>query len=115
MRSTKLAAALVCAGLITAPAANAMPVGQLTVAGTTSDAPPPPPSSIAMSAGDEYEALRAPTTVVAPEPVAASEPVAPSAPTGFDWVSAAIGAAATAGLALVSLATMGTRRRAASA
>jgi hypothetical protein len=115
MRSTKLAAALVCAGLITAPAAYAMPVDPVKITVKSSDAPPPPPSSIAMSAGDEYEALRAPQTVIASEPAVAAEPVAPSAPTGFDWVSAAIGAAAAAGLALVTLATVGTRRRAASA
>jgi hypothetical protein len=109
MRSTKLITALVCATMFAAPAAYAMPIDPRTTVVTTSGAPdvPPPPSSIAMSAGDEYEALRAP----APQPVADT----PSAPAGFDWLSAAIGAAAAAGLALVSLAALGTRRRAVSA
>ena len=75
---------------------------------------PPPPSSIAASAAEEYEAAAGAQTV-------ASQPVAdePSAPGGFDWVSAAIGAVAAAGVAVVSMATLGMRkpaaRRAASA
>ena len=92
-----------------------MPIDPRSTGATTSGASdvPPPPSSIAMSAGEEYEALRRPTT----QPVAATQPVAdaPPAPTGFDWLSATIGAAAVAGLALVSLAAVGTRRRAVSA
>ena len=109
MRSTKLFTALVCAVMLAAPAAYAMPIDPRPTGATTSGAPdvPPPPSSIAMSAGEEYEALRAP----APQPVADAPPV----PTGFDWLSAAIGAAAAAGLALVSIAAVGTRRRAVSA
>jgi hypothetical protein len=53
-------------------------------------------------------------------PTLESHPVAdePSSPSGFDWVSAAIGAVAAAGLSLVLMATLGLRRptrRAASA
>ena len=45
-------------------------------------------------------------------PTLESQPVAdePSSPGGFDWVSAAIGAAAAAGLSLVLMATLGLRR-----
>ena len=109
MRSTKLVTALVCAMMFAAPAAYAMPIDPRSTGATTSGAPdvPPPPSSIAMSAGEEYEALRS----TSPQPVAEE----PSAPTGFDWASATIGAAAVAGLALVSLAALSTRRRVASA
>jgi hypothetical protein len=117
MRSTKLVTTLMgvaVAAAIAAPTAFAMPidpVGSPTTAHDASDVPPPP-SSIAASAGEDYEALRAPGgtgegTVVAVEK--------PSAPAGFDWVSAAIGAVAAAGIALVSLAAIGTRRRAVSA
>ena len=106
MRSTRLNAALtglVIAATLAAPAA--------AVTREASDVPPPP-SLIAASAGQGYETLRAP---------GASEPVAdePSAPRGFDWVSAAIGALAAAGVAVVSMATLAMRkpvaRRAASA
>ena len=118
MRSTRLntaLAGLVIAATLAAPAAYAMPIDPVAPAVTreASDVPPPP-SSIAASAGQEYEKLRAPDTV-------ASQPVAdePSAPRGFDWVSAAIGAVAAAGVAVVSMATLGMRkpaaRRAASA
>lgn len=116
MRSTRLntaLAGLVIAATLAAPAAYAMPIDPVAPAVTreASDVPPPP-SLIAASAGQEYEKLRAPGT---------SEPVAdePSAPGGFDWVSAAIGAVAAAGVAVVSMATLGMRkpaaRRAASA
>ena len=48
-------------------------------------------------------------------PTVESQPVAdqPSSPGGFDWVSAAIGAVAAAGLSLVLMATLGLRRPAA--
>ena len=112
MRSTRLNTALAglfVAATIAAPAANAMPMDPVAPAVTreASDVPPPP-SSIAASAAREYEKLRAPNAV-------ASQPVAvePSAPGGFDWVSAAIGAIAAAGVAIVSIATLGTRRPAA--
>ena len=107
MRSAKLVAALAAVVVATAaPAAYAMPtdpVGTPAVTHEQSDVPPPP-SSIAVSAADQYEVLRTPvgTQEVADEP---------SAPSGFDWVSAAIGAVAAAGLALVSIAALSTRRR----
>ena len=118
MRSTRLTTALaglIVAATLAAPAAYAMPIDPVAPAVTreASDVPPPP-SSIAASAGEEYEALRASKTV-------ASQPVAdqPSTPSGFDWVSAAIGAVAAAGVAVVSIAALGVRnpsaRRAASA
>ena len=116
MRSTRLNTALtglVIAATLAAPAAYAMASDPVAPAVTreASDVPPPP-SLIAASAGQEYEKLRAPGT---------SEPVAdePSAPGGFDWVSAAIGVVAAAGVAVVSMAAVGMRkpaaRRAASA
>ena len=91
---------------ISAPAASAMPMDPNGAPGTTMEVPqvPPPPSSIAVSAADEYEVLRAP----AGSTQVASEPASPS---GFDWVSAAIGAVAAAGIALVTLAALSTRRR----
>jgi hypothetical protein len=109
MRSTRInttLAGFVVAATLAAPAAYAMPIDQVAPAVTreASDVPPPP-SSIAASAGQKYEALRARNTV-------ASQPVAdePSAPGGFDWVSAAIGAVAAAGVAVVSIATLGMRK-----
>ena len=110
---TTALAGLTIAATLAAPAAYAMPVDQTTPGATreVSDVPPPP-SSIAASAAEEYEQLRA---------AGASQPVAaePSAPGGFDWVSAAIGAVAAAGVAVVSVAMLGMRkpaaRRAASA
>ena len=107
MRSTKLVTTLVGVVLVTAaPAANAMPVDPVSapVISRVQDDVPPPPSSIAMSAADQYEVLRMPvgSTEVAGDP---------SAPAGFDWVSAAIGAVAAAGLTLVSAAALSTRRR----
>ena len=71
---------------------------------------PPPPSSIAASAAKEYAVLRAcggqdDSTTVASAPLARK----PSSPTGFDWVSAAIGAAAAGGLSLASVAALGMR------
>ena len=43
----------------------------------------------------------------------ASAPLAdePSTPSGFDWVSATIGAVAAAGIALATVAALSTRRR----
>jgi hypothetical protein len=109
MSSMKLVTALVGVALaIAAPAAYAMPVDPNGAPGTTQEVPyvPPPPSSIATSAADEYELLRAPvaSTEVADEP---------SSPSGFDWVSAAIGAVAVAatGIGLVTVAALRTRRR----
>ena len=112
MRSTRLTTALagvVIATTLAAPAASARPIDPVTTA-VTREAPdvPPPPSSIATSAAEEYEELRAPKTV-------ASQPVAdePSAPGGFDWVSATIGAVAAAGVAVISMAALGMRKPAA--
>jgi hypothetical protein len=115
LRRTKLAAALVgvtAAATIGAPVAYAMPADPLSPAATRDACDEsPPPSLMAASAAEEYEVLRAAcaqenSAKVASAPVA----VKPSAPVGFDWVSAAIGAAAVAGLSLVSMATLGMRR-----
>jgi hypothetical protein len=100
-------AALAVAAALAAPAALAVPIDSGPHARTPEVAPPP--SSIAASAGREYEALRArdagsPTVADAPSPSG-----------GFDVLSAVIGAAAAAGLALVSVAAVGMRRRTASA
>jgi hypothetical protein len=62
----------------------------------------PPPSSIATSAADEYQNLRAATQ----QPVVAE----PSEPSGFDLVSAAIGAAVAGGLSLLLMASLSARR-----
>jgi hypothetical protein len=99
----------------------------------------PPPSSIAASAGEAYEELRspdAPRTVSGPGPYPDVERelvespkvqamvrsaqqeiretpsvVAVSQPSGgFDWASAAIGAAAAGGLSLLLMAMLGLRR-----
>jgi hypothetical protein len=113
MRSTRLTTTLigmVVAAAFAAPTASAMPIDPVAPSVTTRDVPDvsPPPSSIAASAGEDYEALRAPAATGESTAVAVDEP---SAPAGFDWVSAAIGAVAAAGIALVSLAAIGTRRR----
>ena len=72
----------------------------------------PPPSSIAASAGQEYQDLRSAGTgnVADARPTAAQQPVVDE-PSGFDLVSAVIGAVAAAALSLVLTATLGTRRR----
>jgi hypothetical protein len=62
----------------------------------------PPPSSIAVSAQDEYESLRA----AAQQPSVDEQ----SEPSGFDLASAAIGAAVAAGLAIVLAGALGMRR-----
>ena len=69
----------------------------------------PPPSSIAASAEQEYQSLRAATQ----QPTVDE----PSEPSGFDFASAAIGAAVAAGLGLVLMTTLTIRspRRPASA
>jgi hypothetical protein len=63
---------------------------------------PPPPSSIAAPAGDQYGDLRAPDVT---QPTVSE----PSEPSGFDWVSAAIGAAAGGLALLLVMGTVGTR------
>lgn len=107
MFSMKLITALLAVTLaIAVPAAYAMPADPVGAPAPTQQVPdvPPPPSSIAMTAKDQYEVLRAPvaSTEVADEP---------SSPSGFDWVSAAMGAAAAAGIALVTVAALSARRR----
>jgi hypothetical protein len=107
MISKTLVTALVGIALaISAPAASAMPMDPNGAPGATQEVPqvPPPPSSIAASAADQYEVLRAPagSTQVGGEP---------ASPSGFDWLSAAIGALAAAGIALVTVAALSTRRR----
>ena len=66
---------------------------------------PPPPSLMAASAAKAYDRLRSQAAQHS-TPVADERP----APGGFDWLSAIIGAAAIAGLVLVSLAALGLRR-----
>jgi hypothetical protein len=98
----------------------------------------PPPSSMAASAAEEYQDLRSPDAVDAARaagdapdattqdlrapdtrdaaegysPTLESQPVAdePSEPTGFDLMSAAIGAIAAGALSLVLMASLGMRR-----
>lgn len=71
----------------------------------------PPASSIAASAGEDYQALRATGTgdLASARPAPAQQPVVDE-PSGFDPVSAAIGAVAAAALSLVLMATLNTRR-----
>jgi hypothetical protein len=78
---------------------------ELRSAGRDSDAVPPPPSSMAASAAEEYAELRSPDQDS--QPVPADEP-APS--DGFDVLSAAIGAAAGAGVVIVAAAGLVRRR-----
>jgi hypothetical protein len=81
--------ALATAALVCPAAASAVPADQV----------PPPPSSIAVSAADEYEQLRAPA--VSPE----SGEAASSG--GFDAVSGALGAAGGIALAIAAVALAG--------
>ena len=78
----------------------------------------PPPSSIAAPAGDTYPDPRSPdtrqTTRTTTRPRSSPQPVAdePSAPSGFDFVSAAIGAiVAGVLLSLLLMGTLGMRRQ----
>jgi hypothetical protein len=73
------------------------------------------PQSVPYPVAEGYQDLRTPDTRDRAEgyaPTLDSHPVAdePSPPGGFDWVSAAIGAVAAAGLSLVLMATLGLRR-----
>src|SRR4051794_7831200 len=88
-------AALAVAAAFVAPAASARPAVDPARAAVTCDpaAVPPPPSAMAASAAKEYALLRAcygraHSTTVASAPVARD----PSPTTGFDWLSATIGA-----------------------
>jgi hypothetical protein len=129
---TRLATALAGAALASALAVS----GASAHYGQQTDNPvPPPPSSIAASAAEEYQDLRNPDTRdqadgYAPgtaqdlrmpdtvdaangyRPELAQQPVAdePAEPSGFDFVSAAIGAIAAGALSLVLIATLGMRR-----
>jgi hypothetical protein len=112
--ATALAGAALASALVVS-AASAVPAEEL-IPSTTQQSPPevpPPPSSIAAPAGEKYEALRAPDGRQPADPVAEPRPVVdePSEPGGFDWVSAAIGAVAAAGVSLLLMATLGLRRR----
>ena len=71
----------------------------------------PPASSIAASAGEDYQALRSAGAgdLASARPAPAQQPVADE-PSGFDPVSAVIGAIAAAALSLVLMATLSTRR-----
>ncbi len=72
----------------------------------------PPASSIAAPAAEEYQGLRSTDTRDLAEgsrPTPAQQPVVDE-PSGFDPVSAAIGAVAAAALSLVLMATLTTRR-----
>jgi hypothetical protein len=116
-KTSSIAVALVGAALASvalAPGATAIPYEDFRSPGVV-DAVAPPPSSIAASAGDAYQALRAPDArdaALAQERylssygATVSQPVADKSPAsdGFDWTSAAIGAAAGAGLLLVLIA-----------
>jgi hypothetical protein len=139
-RTSRLAVALTGAALATvglAPGATAIPYEDLRSPDTRDAASaagdPPPASSIAASAGDEYQDLRSPDAVLAQDryrssygatvsqptqdlrspdtrdaatghgATTASRPVVDTSPAsdGFDWTSAAIGAAVGAGLLLI--------------
>jgi hypothetical protein len=71
----------------------------------------PPPSSIAASAGEKYQDLRSAGSgePAGSRPTLAQQPVVDE-PSGFDLVSAAIGAVAATALSLVLIATLSTRR-----
>jgi hypothetical protein len=76
----------------------------------------PPPSSVASSAEEAYQDMRSPDARDAAEGYAPTIDVehvtdGSSAPSGFDWVSAAIGAAAGTGLLIMLLAAGGLARR----
>lgn len=110
--ATALAGATI-ASLVGAAGVSARPVEQFMpgeAAGSVAlKSVPPPPSSIATPAGEAYEDLRLPDeppaqTTGAPQQVS-------DEPSGFDLVSAAIGAAAGAGLIVVLLAAGGLVRR----
>jgi hypothetical protein len=72
---------------------------------------PPPASSIAASAGEKYQDLRSAGSgePAGSRPTLAQQPVADE-PSGFDPLSAVIGAVAAAALSLVLMATLSTRR-----
>ena len=69
----------------------------------------PPASSIAASAGEEYQDLRSAGLAEVSRPTATQQPVVDE-PSGFDLVSAAATAPIAAALSLVLMATIGMRR-----
>jgi len=80
--------------------------------GSQSVPPPevaPPASSIAASAGEEYQDLRSAGLAEVARPAATQQPGV-SEPSGFDLASAAIGAAVAAGLSILLVATLAMRR-----
>jgi hypothetical protein len=112
---TRFAGALTCvavAATIAAPVAFAMPTepassGPAREARVAPPDVPPPPSLIAASAGEQYEELRSPDTQ---DGAAGDVATVAAQPGGFDWVSAAIGAVAAAGLSFVTFAALGMRK-----
>ena len=90
---------VVATALAGATMASAIGAAAASAATPEPQAVPPPPSSIAAPAGEAYEDLRAPQQPASDEP------------SGFDVVSAAIGAAAGAGLVILVLAAGGVARR----
>jgi hypothetical protein len=106
----RLATALAAAALASAMAVS----GAHAHYGSQSTGSPevaPPASSIAASAGEEYQALRSAGTgdLASVRPAPAQQPVADE-PSGFDPVSAVIGAVAAAALSLALMATISMRR-----
>jgi hypothetical protein len=106
----RLATALAGAALASALVVSGASADPHAIDAANRAANPPPVAS--------PQDLRAPDTRDAAEgysPTLESQSVAdePSSPGGFDWVSAAIGAVAAAGLSLVLMATLGMRRPAA--
>ena len=115
----RLATALAGAALASALAVSGASADPHAIDAANREANPPyvapPPSSIAASAAEEYQDLRMPDRRTPPEhyaPALDQQPVAdePSEPSGFDFVSAAIGAIAAGAVALLLMALLGLRR-----
>jgi hypothetical protein len=136
---TRLATALAGAALASALVVSGASADPHAIDAYNRTAAPPPPSSIAASAEEEYQDLRSPDAVDAARaagdplgvagpqdlrspdtrdaadgyaPQVEPQPVAdePSEPSGFDLVSAAIGAVAAGALSLMLMAILGLRR-----
>jgi hypothetical protein len=116
----RLATALAGAAIASALAVSGASADPHAIDAASREANPPqvvapPPSSIAASAAEQYQDLRLPDRRMPPQHYATAldqQPVAdePSEPSGFDFVSAAIGAIAAGAVALVLMAAMGLRR-----